>query len=120
MNTPVLCQKADIDLSEYPELDNPAIASAALVMACEYLAQFSGGEPGLWLDRFSNATQLMNPEAPLPLSAKFFWMAHTLLDSWHRLQKQAAIVSDDALVSFCQIQIDDLTAALQEWEVSSK
>jgi hypothetical protein len=116
MNTPVLCQKVDIDLSEYPELNNPAIASAALVMACEYLAQFAGGEPGLWLDRFSNAAQLMNPQS-LPLNPKLTGMIMTLIQSWTKLKQQAQTVSDDATVAFCQTQIDDLIAALQEWEV---
>jgi hypothetical protein len=122
MNTPVLCNKPDINLSEYPEFRNPAIATAALVMACDYLAHISGSDAGLWLDRFSNAAQLMYPETPcsLPLNPKLIWMILTLVDCWKKLQGQAAIVSDDALVSFCQIQIDDLSATLKEWEVSSK
>lgn len=122
MNTPVLCNKPDIDLSEYPEFRNPTITTAALMLACESLAQISGSEPGLWLDRFSNAAQLMYPETPcpLPLNFKLIWMILPLHDCWKKLQQQAAIVSDDALVSFCQLQIDDLSAVLKEWEVSSK
>jgi hypothetical protein len=93
MNTPVLCNKPDIDLSEYPELNNPAISTAALVLACDTLAQFSGTEAGLWLDRFSNAAQLMNPEsaAPLPLNDKLVWMILTLLDSWRHFVKSRSM-----------------------------
>jgi hypothetical protein len=119
MNTPVLCNKPDIDLEQYPELAHPLIAFAALVMACDFLAQTVGGDPALWLDRFSNAVQLMTPEPQTSstLEHRLAGMVITLIAAWKKLQVQALSDLDEPLYLYCQTQLDDLSALLQEWEV---
>jgi hypothetical protein len=120
MNTPALCNKPNIDLEQYPELGTAPIAFAALAMACEFLSQTIGGDTALWLDRFSNAVQIMTEPPPPPLDERLTQMLNTLLQSWEKLQLESVSQLDEPLYLLCQMQIDDLRAILNEWEVNRK
>jgi hypothetical protein len=115
MNLPTLCNKPDIDLKQYPELATAPIAFAALTMSCEFLSQTVGGDAALWLDRFSNAVQLMTSPAP-SLDERLTQMMITLMESWEKLQVESVSQLDEPLYLLCQMQLDGLRAILNEWQ----